>query len=149
MSKDGKYISFMQSCLGNQTLYLKYLRPQILMLIHTFWWGIARNCFASWVGNEELIVTFRGRARDDIQGFNRGVYEYRLALFSMKSKEFTKLNDRGLGSAQSSFVINLANTLKYEDNKILISYREFKRNSSFRATSYINIILKQVRNLLF
>jgi len=143
MSKDGKYISFMQRLSRESDPVLKIFKTSDLNADPYILGGESLEIVsASWVGNEELIVTFRGRARDDIQGFNRGVYEYRLALFSMKSKEFTKLNDRGLGSAQSSFVINLANTLKYEDNKILISYREFKRNSSFRATSYYKYNLK-------
>jgi len=142
ISTDGNFLSFHQRLSRESDPVLKIFKSDDLSGEPYVLGGETLEIIqSSWIGPEELIVVFRGRARENIEGFNQGVYEYRLALFNMKTKKFTPLNDRGIGSA-ASFSIGLENTLPYEDNRILISYNEYKRGSSYRATSYYKYNLK-------
>ena len=142
ISTDGNYLSFHQRLSRESDPVLKIFNSDDLSGDPYVLGGETLEIVqSSWIGPEELIVVFRGRARENIEGFNQGVYEYRLALFNMSTKKFTPLNDRGIGSA-ASYSIGLENTLPYEDNKILISYNEYKRGYSYRATSYYKYTLK-------
>ena len=142
ISADGRYVSFHQRLSREADPVLKIFNSSDLSTKPYILGGESLEIVqSSWIGNSQMIVVFRGRAREDIEGFNSGVYEYRLALFDMQTKEFTKLNERGLGSS-ASFSISLANTLPFETNKILISYNEYKRGSSYRAPSYYKYNLK-------
>ncbi len=41
-----------------------------------------------WVGDDHLVMTLRQKVRDRIDGFNRGVYETRLAIVDVVEEEF-------------------------------------------------------------
>jgi len=69
----------------------------------------------SWVGNDEMVVSFRGKIRNKVRGFNDGIFANKLAKLSMKTKKFDEFKETGL---------NFASNLTQKPNKILISYRE-------------------------
>ena len=143
ISNDGKYISFMQKLSKESDPVLKIYKSDDLSADPYILGGETLEIIqSSWVGNESIVVVFRGKARDQIEGFNRGIYEYRVALFNMETKEFKKLDDRGLGTTGASFSIGLQGILPNEDDYVLISYREFRRNSSFKPTRYYKYNLK-------
>ena len=67
----------------------------------------------SWLSDDDILLNLRQKVRDKIDGFNRGVYEGKLAkldLRSKKIKEFKEVNAR---------VVNL---LPKKPNKIIISF---------------------------
>ena len=149
ISNDGKYISFMQKLSKESDPVLKVFLSDDLSEDPYILGGESLEIVnSSWISNESIVVTFRGKARDQIEGFNRGIYEYRVALFNMDTKEFKKLDDRGLGTTGASFSIGVAGILPNEDNYILISYREFRRNSSFKPTRYYKYNLKSGKKSL-
>jgi dipeptidyl aminopeptidase/acylaminoacyl peptidase len=149
LSNDGRYISFMQALSKESDPVLKIFETSDLSKDPYILGGETLEIInASWVGDSSVVVTFRGKARDEIEGFNRGIYEYRVALFNMETKEFKKLDDRGLGTSGASFSIGVQSILPNDDNYILISYREFRRNSSFKATRYYKYNLKTGRKSL-
>ena len=148
ISNDGKYISFMQKLSKESDPVLKIFESDNLSADPYILGGETLEIVqSSWIGNSSIVVVFRGKARDQIEGFNRGIYEYRVALFNMETKEFKKLDDRGLGTTGASFSIGLEGILPNEDDYVLISYREFRRNSSFKPTRYYKYNLKTGRNL--
>ena len=94
ISNDGKYISFMQKLSRESDPVLKVFLSDDLSADPYILGGESLEIISSsWISNESIVVTFRGKARDQIEGFNRGIYEYRVALFNMDTKEFKKLDD--------------------------------------------------------
>jgi len=93
----------------------------------------------SWVGNDEMVVGFRGKIRSRVKGFNDGIYANKLAKLSMKTKKFDEFKETGL---------NFAGNLPQEPNKILISYQEGVENGRIaegevpRPPSYYELDLK-------
>ena len=93
----------------------------------------------TWVGNDELVVSFRGKVRDKVRGFNDGIYANKLAKLSMKTKKFDEFKETGL---------NFAGNLPKQPDKILISYREGIENGRIaegqvpRPPSYYELDLK-------
>jgi len=93
----------------------------------------------SWVGNDEMVVAFRGQVRSRVRGFNDGIFANKLAKLSMKTKKFDEFKETGL---------NFAGNLPKEPNKILISYQEGVENGRIaegevpRPPSYYELDLK-------
>jgi dipeptidyl aminopeptidase/acylaminoacyl peptidase len=87
----------------------------------------------SWVGNQDMIVRFRQKVRDKIDGFNQGVYENKIALLDVKKKEIEEFRETNPG---------VANLLPNKPNKIIMSLnpgspdRLSKIDKSFRPLSY-------------
>lgn len=83
----------------------------------------------SWIGDEEIVVSFDKQVSKRIKGFNRGAFRGKLALYSMKTNDFKELTD-------DNSSMTLANVLPEEPNHVLVRYSEFKEGESFRAPSF-------------
>ena len=46
-----------------------------------------------WVGDQDIIVSFRQKVRDKIDGQNQGVYETKLALLDVKKEEVKEFRE--------------------------------------------------------
>ena len=99
----------------------------------------------NWVGSQDIIVRFRQRVRDKIEGFNQGVYETKLALLDVKEekvRQFRETNPR------------IENLLPNKPNKIIISLnpgggdRLSKVNRAFRPRSYYEFDLENATKKL-
>jgi dipeptidyl aminopeptidase/acylaminoacyl peptidase len=92
----------------------------------------------AWVGDESLLVTFRQKVRDKIDGFNQGVYENELALLDVKRQKIDKINE-----------VNptLENILPNEPDKVILSFNPggdllSEVNPLFRPRAYYKFDLK-------
>jgi len=94
----------------------------------------------SWVTDDRLIVAFRQKVRKRIEGFNRGVYENRLAMFDVNKKKFSDLGEN----------FSIASLLPREPDTIIISQPNdrFGLNveddpfAAFRPRTYYRLNLK-------
>ena len=68
-----------------------------------------------WASDNDIIFYLRQKVRDRIEGFNRGVYETRLAVVDVESKEMEAFDET------NPLIENL---LPNEPNKIIISFQE-------------------------
>lgn len=98
----------------------------------------------NWVSNDNIILTLRQKTRDNIKGFNRGVFDYRIAKLDIKKKKLTKFH-----------LINprVVNVLPDKPNKILLAFLpkdggKTKSTSFFRPFSYYEFDLKTGRKKL-
>ncbi|HLF32447.1 MAG TPA: prolyl oligopeptidase family serine peptidase [Xanthomonadales bacterium] len=90
-----------------------------------------------WVGDADIVVSFRQKVRDKIDGFNEGVYEYRLAMLDVKREkidEFREINP------------TLENLLPNDADKVIISFnpgsdRSSKIDEAFRPRAYYELDL--------
>lgn len=92
-----------------------------------------------WVGNQDVIVQFRQKARDKIDGFNQGVYEYKLAMLDVVEEdieEFREVNP------------SIENLLPGKPDKVIISFNPsgFDRSMdrldrAFRPRAYYELDL--------
>ena len=87
-----------------------------------------------WVDDANLVFTARQKVRDQVDGFNRGVYEYRLALLDVAKKELEAFDET---NAQ------VVSVLPDKPGKILISFSEggndgigAKVQEAFRPRAY-------------
>ena len=94
----------------------------------------------SWVSDEALVFVLRQKVRDQIDGFNRGVYEFKFAILDVTEKKTTELGNRNL---------NVVHTLPDQPNKIIIEYFSTddqgpgaKIKEGFRSRSYHTMDLK-------
>ncbi|MDE0452505.1 MAG: prolyl oligopeptidase family serine peptidase [Gammaproteobacteria bacterium] len=93
-----------------------------------------------WVSDEALVFVLRQRVRDQIDGFNQGVYEFKVALLDVAKKKTTELGNRNL---------NVAHRLPDQPNKIIVEYFSTndqgpgaKIKEGFRSVSYHVMDLK-------
>ncbi|MFC1689659.1 alpha/beta hydrolase family protein [Pseudomonadota bacterium] len=47
----------------------------------------------NWVGDQDIIITLRQKVRDMIDGFNEGVYEYKLAMLDIKKEKVDQFRE--------------------------------------------------------
>ncbi|MDX1291980.1 MAG: prolyl oligopeptidase family serine peptidase [Hyphomonas sp.] len=100
----------------------------------------------SWVNDTKLIISFRQKVRKRIDGFNRGVYENKLAMFDVPTKEFTELGNN----------FSIASFLPTEPDSIIISQANdrFGLNleddpfAAFRPRTYFKLNLETGRKEL-
>jgi len=97
-----------------------------------------------WVGNQDIIVSFRQRVRDKIDGFNRGVYETKLALLDVKTKEVEQFRETNP---------SIVNLLPNKPNKVILSFNpgisDRLVSRAFRPLSYYEFdIEKGTKKLL-
>ncbi len=98
----------------------------------------------SWIGNDDILLSLRQKVRDKIEGFNRGVYEGKLAKLDLrkeKIKEFREVNAR------------IENLLPFEPNKVILSFNadsgaNSKVSRQFRPRQYYELNLKNGRKKL-
>ncbi len=85
-----------------------------------------------WVGDHDVIVSFRQRVRDKIEGFNQGVYETKLALLDVRKKKVEQFRETNP---------SVSNLLPGKPNKVILSFnpggdRLSKIDRDFRPRSY-------------
>ena len=94
----------------------------------------------SWVSDDTLVFVLRQKVRDKIDGYNRGVYEFKVALLDVAKRKTTELGKRNL---------NVAHTLPEQPDRIIVEY--FPRDDrgpgakikdAFRSRSYHEMDLK-------
>src|SRR5210317_1295851 len=69
----------------------------------------------NWVDDSNIVFTARQQVRDQIEGFNQGIYEYRLALADIKSRKLKSFDERDP---------SVVSVLPDKKGKILISFSE-------------------------
>ena len=93
-----------------------------------------------WVSDDALVFLLRQKVRDKIDGYNRGVYEFKFALLDVSKRKTTELGNRNL---------LVAHVLPDEPNKIIVEYFPTndqgpgaKVKDGFRSQSYHEMDLK-------
>lgn len=92
-----------------------------------------------WLADRSMVVRLRQKVRDQIDGFNQGVYEYRIAVLDVRKKKVEQIHE-----------INpsIENLLPDKPDKVIISFQpeDFDRVTSrigfsFRPRSYYELDL--------
>jgi dipeptidyl aminopeptidase/acylaminoacyl peptidase len=100
----------------------------------------------NWVGDQDIIVSFRQKVRDQIDGFNEGVYEYKLAMLDVRKKKIEQFRE-----------VNptLENLVPSKPDKVIISFNPGrdkgveKIDKAFRPRAYYQLDLeKESKSLL-
>ncbi len=65
----------------------------------------------SWISDTVIVFGLRQRVRDKIEGFNRGVYEYKLVMLDVPAKTMKDLSDQN---------VSVAHPLPKQPNKIIV-----------------------------
>lgn len=103
---------------------------------------------SDWISDDQMIIIFRQKVRDGIEGFNQGIYSYKAVKLDLESKKFTELDkNRSVGTGKI-FSTRVANILPNDPNNILISYSEAQRGQTFRNASYYIYNLKTEKKRL-
>jgi dipeptidyl aminopeptidase/acylaminoacyl peptidase len=97
-----------------------------------------------WASDEHIVMTFRQRVREHIDGQNQGVYETRIAILDLANREFEDFD------AASPAVNNL---LPNEPYKIIISEQpgaeeDLSLRQAFRPRAYYEMDLRTGRKQL-
>ncbi len=139
VSPDGKYVAMLKilSKKGNPVLYVhdaSDLDKKPLVVDSE----IMEITSYGFVSDSDIVVVFREKVRDKIDGQNEGVYETKIALLNVVSKQFDEFNV-GYPSVE--------NVLPNEKNRIIISTipgTEDKLNlaEAFRPRAYYKLNLK-------
>ena len=93
----------------------------------------------TWISPSAFVMSLRQQVRRQIEGFNRGVFEYRLALVDVAGKKMKTFGE------QSGGVVHV---LPSEPNKVIIAVREGsgpgtgRLGRAFRPTSYWELNLE-------
>ena len=98
-----------------------------------------------WVSDDDIVVSFRQKVRDQIEGFNQGVYESKFALLDVKEEEIREFKE-----------VNPAveNLLPEKPGKIIISFnpsggKDVDRiRRAFRPRAYYEMDLERNRKKL-
>ena len=94
-----------------------------------------------WVDDDNFVFTARQKVRDQVEGFNRGVYEFRIALVDVSDREIEVFDERDP---------SVVSVLPEKPGKILISFSEGgnrdvgqRLESAFRPRAYWEYDLKR------
>lgn len=101
-----------------------------------------RNIY--WATNENIVMRLRQKVRDKIEGFNQGVFEFKLASVNINSKKFKEYEQIGA---------SIVHLLPEKPRKVIYSFipGEFEDNrlsEPFRPTAYYELDLKTGRKRL-
>jgi len=101
-----------------------------------------RNIY--WATNDNIVMRLRQKVRDKIEGFNQGVFEYKLASVDLKTKKFKEYDQIGA---------SISHLLPEKPKKVIYSFipGEFENNrlsEPFRPTAYYELDLKTGRKRL-
>ena len=95
----------------------------------------------SWVSDTALVFVLRQKVRDKIEGFNRGVYEFKIAILDVPGRKTTELGNRNL---------LVAHVLPDEPDKIIVEAFPTdeqgpgaKIKEAFRSRAYYEMDLKK------
>ncbi|MCF6287620.1 MAG: prolyl oligopeptidase family serine peptidase [Proteobacteria bacterium] len=91
-----------------------------------------------WVSNDDIILSFRQKVRDKIDGFNRGVYEYKLAKLDLRTNKIREYKQIGA---------RIVNLLPHKPNKVIFRVNSELKTSAkvpkrIRPSSYYELNLK-------
>ena len=95
-----------------------------------------------WVSNTNIVMTFRQKVRDRIEGFNRGVYEYLFGKLDVERKKVRHFRE------QSPSIVSILPT---KPEKVLISFQPKDMaglDPRYRPLSYYEFDLKTERKKL-
>ena len=101
----------------------------------------------NWASDRDILFTLRQKVRDKIDGFNEGVYEYRVAVLDVDAKKMRSF------PSERVFVENI---LPSEPNKVIVSVYEggqegpaARISQAYRPAAYYKLDLRRgSRNLL-
>ena len=99
----------------------------------------------SWVSDENLIISARQNVRNKIDGYNQGVYEFRLAGYNTKSKKFSEYGEN-FGIA--SLLPEEPNTVLIEESRSVGTVQDDDPFAAFRPRAYYRLNLKTGRTSL-
>ncbi len=95
----------------------------------------------NWVSDDNFVFRARQKVRDQVEGFNRGVYEYRIALVDVGEKDIEVIEERDP---------SIVSVLPEKPGKILISFSEGgdrdvgqRLEAAFRPRAYWEYDLKR------
>ena len=95
----------------------------------------------SWASDRDLLFRLRQKVRDRIEGFNQGVYEYKLAVLDVEAQKM-----RSFESERSGIV----NILSKQPNKVILAVAEggedgpaARIRASFRPLAYYEFDLRR------
>ena len=103
--------------------------------------------YYSWVDDTRMIVGFRQKTRENIKGFNDGIYEYKTALLDVAKNKFTELEKFKSGTGQNS-ILQVENTLPFDKNHILVGYADNAGKSGGTSYSYYKFNLNNFKKTL-
>ena len=72
-----------------------------------------------WVDDSRMIIAFRQKTRENIKGFNEGIYSYKLALLDLNTNKFTELENINRTDSAKSSIMRLVNSLPKRTDEIL------------------------------
>lgn len=148
ISPEGTYISylFIGSKYSNPVVHIKKAddlsgEPQVI--------GADKMeiTFYSWVDDSRMVVNFRQKTRENIKGFNDGIYDYKSALLDVSKNKFTELEKFKSGSGQNS-VISIVNSLPFDKNNVLVGYADNAGKSGGSNYSYYKFNLNNFKKTL-
>ncbi len=92
-----------------------------------------------WVSNTTFVMELRQQVRDKIEGYNQGVYEYRIALVDVKREKIKSFDELGA---------TVWHLLPNESDKVILSFlpdlgKTSKVEKHFRPRSYYEFDLKK------
>lgn len=77
-----------------------------------------------WITDVDIIVSLRQQVRDDIDGFNQGVFESKLARLDVAKREVKELREPGA---------NIVSSMPGKENSVLLSF--FPQDSGSRSST--------------
>ena len=89
-----------------------------------------------WIGDQDMIVSFRDQVSKKIKGFNQGAYKTKAAHFNLRNNKF---NDLTVENKRKISFPRLVNVLPFEPDTVLIQTREFESGrggSAFESDYY-------------
>lgn len=148
ISSDGTYISYLYIASKNSdpVIHIKNTNdltkePQVIGA------DIMEVQSHSWVDNTRMVINFRQKTRENIKGFNDGIYDYKSALLDVKKGKFTELEKMKSGTGQNSIMI-VENSLPYDKNNILVGYADTAGKSGGSSYSYYKLNLNNFKKRL-
>jgi len=101
-----------------------------------------------WVDDSRMIIAFRQKTRENIKGFNEGIYSYKLALLDLNTNKFTELENINRTDSAKSSIMRLVNSLPKRPDEILVGIAESSRKSGISPYSYYILNLKTFKRKL-
>ncbi len=98
-----------------------------------------------WVSNDNLVMTARQKVRSKIDGYNQGVYEFRLVGYTVSSGSFNKYGEN-FGIA--SLLPDEPNVILVEESRAIGTVQDSDPFAAFRPRAYYRLNLKTGRKSL-
>ncbi|MEL6726099.1 MAG: prolyl oligopeptidase family serine peptidase [Pseudomonadota bacterium] len=99
----------------------------------------------SWVSDNHLVMSARQKVRNKIEGYNRGVYEFRLAGYTLSSGTF---NQYGENFGIASLLPDEPNFILIEQSRAIGTIQDDDPFAAFRPRAYYRLDLETGRKSL-